>query len=85
MSQAFTYQLGLKIWKANFRDQKIDGTTLETYEIIVSTFSILDKDDRERFFEENFLLVNIKLDVVLGMPFLTINKANLNFQAWDLK
>ena len=30
MSQAFTYQLGLKIRKTNVKVQKIDGTTLET-------------------------------------------------------
>ncbi len=50
MSQAFTFQLRLKIWKINVGIQKIDGTTLETYEIIVSSFSVSDKDGRERFF-----------------------------------
>lgn len=53
--------------------------------MIVSIFSISDKEDRERFFEENFLLANIKLDIVLGMLFLTINNVDINFQAWDLQ
>ncbi len=52
MSQAFAQQLGLKIRKTNVGAQKIDGTTLETYEMVVSTFSVSDKDGKERFFEE---------------------------------
>ncbi len=53
--------------------------------MIVSTFSVLDKDDRQRFFEESFLLANVKLDIVLGMLFLTMSNANIEFQAWDLQ
>ncbi len=44
MSQAFAQQLGLKICKTNVGAQKIDGTTLETYGMVVSTFSVLNKD-----------------------------------------
>ncbi len=84
MSQTFAQQLGLKIRKTNIGAQKIDGTTLETYEIVVSIFSVSDKDGRERFFEESFLLADIKLDMVLGMPFLTTSNADVDFQAWDL-
>lgn len=60
MNQAFTSQLGFKIQKTNVGAQKTDGTTLETYKMVVSTFSLLDKNSRERFFEENFLLADIK-------------------------
>ena len=77
-------QLGLKICKTNVRAQKIDGTTLEIYRMIVSIFSVLDKDGRERFFEESFLLANIKPDLVLEMLFLTMSNANIDFQARDL-
>ncbi len=85
MSQAFAQQLGLKIRKTNIRAQKIDGTTLETYGMVVSTFSMSDKDRRERFFEESFLLADVRPDIVLGMPFLTMRNADVNFQAWDLQ
>ncbi len=84
MSQAFAHQLGLKIRKTNVRAQKIDGTTLKTYGIVVSTFSILDKDGRERFFEESFLLADVKTSIVLGMLFLTMSNTNVDFQAQDL-
>ncbi len=53
--------------------------------MLISTFSISDKDSRERFFEESFLLADIKLDVVLGMPFLTMSNTDIDFQAWNLQ
>ena len=49
--------------------------------MVVSTFSILNKDNREKFFKENYLLANVKLDVVLGMSFLIISNIDIDFQA----
>ncbi len=85
MSQAFAQQLGFKIRKTNVRAQKIDGTTLETYGMIVSTFTVSDEDGKERFFEESFLLADVSPDIVLGMPFLTMSNADVDFQARDLQ
>ncbi len=85
ISQAFAHQLGLKTRKTNVGAQKIDGTTLETYRMVVTTFSVSDKDGRERFFEASFLLADVKPDVVLGMPFLTMSNADVDFQARDLQ
>ncbi len=85
MSQAFAQQLGFKIRNTNVGAQKIDGTTLEIYEIIVSTFSVSDKGGRERFFKESFLLADVRPDLVLGMPFLTMSNADIDFQARDLQ
>ena len=50
MSQAFAHELGLKIQKTNVKAQKINGISLEIYGMVVSTFFVLDKDDRKRFF-----------------------------------
>ena len=52
--------------------------------MIVSTFSLLDKDSWERFFEESFLLTDVKPDIVLGILFLTISNADIDFQARNL-
>ena len=52
--------------------------------MVVSTFSILDKGSRESFFKESFLLANVKSDVGFGMPFLTMNSADIDFQIRDL-
>ncbi len=84
MSQVFAQQLGLKIPKTNVRAHKIDGTTLETYGIVVSIFSVSDKDRKERFFEESFLLTDVKPDIVLGMLFLTMSNVDVDFQVRDL-
>ena len=58
--------------------QKIDGTTLDTYKIVVS-------NNRERFFEKSFLLADVKPNIVLEMFFLTMNNADIDFQAQDLQ
>ena len=79
MNLAFTSQLGLKIWKTNLWAQKIDSTTLETYEIVVSIFFLLDKDCREKFFKKNFLLTDVKPKTVLRMPFLIMSNADVDF------
>ena len=52
--------------------------------MVISTFFVSDKDDRERFFKESFLLADINLDIVFEMLFLTMNNANVDFQAWNL-
>ncbi len=80
MSQAFAQQLGFKIRKTNVGAQKIDGTTLETSGMVVSTFSMLDKDGRERFFEESFLLADVSQDIVIGIPFLDMSNADVNLK-----
>ena len=49
MSLAFAEQLGLMIYKINIAAQKIDGTILDTYKMVVSTFFVSNKDGRERF------------------------------------
>ncbi len=52
--------------------------------MVVFTFSVSDKDGRGRFFKESFLLADVSPDTVLGMPFLTMNNADVDFQARDL-
>ena len=79
MSQVFASELGLKIQKTNVRAQKIDGITLETYGIVVSTFSVSDKDNKERFFKKSFLLINVNLNIVFQMFFLTMNNIDIDF------
>ena len=42
---------------------------------------MLNKDNKERFFEKSFLLADVKPNIVLGMLFLTINNDDVDFQA----
>ena len=75
----FVKQLGLSIRPTNVGAQKIDGTTLDTYGMVVAAFSVVDKANRVRFFEETFLVANVSPEVVLGMPFLTLSNADVDF------
>ena len=52
--------------------------------MVVSTFSVSDKDDMERFFKKNFLLAEVKPKIVLKIPFLTMSNADIDFQAQNL-
>ena len=79
MHLAFAERLDLVVQTTNVGAQKIDGTTLETYRIVVAVFSLTDQADRVRFFEETFLVANISPDVILRMLFLTLSGADINF------
>ena len=47
--------------------------------MVVSTFSVSDKNRKKRFFKESFLLADVKSEIVLGIPFLTMSNANIDF------
>ena len=79
MHPAFAEKLGLVVQTINVGAQKIDGTTLETYGMMVMAFSVTDQADKVRFFEEIFLVANVSPDVVLGMLFLTLNGVDIDF------
>ena len=85
MYPSFAKQLGLPIQLTDVRAQKIDGTMLNTHEMVVAAFSVVDKANQVRFFEETFLVANVSPEVVLGMPFLTLSYADIDFSGWKLR
>lgn len=62
----FARKLGLRIYKTNVSTQKINGSKLETYEIVIALFEVDDKVKKFRFFEKIILLANINKDVAFG-------------------
>ena len=82
---AFTKELGLPIRPTDVGAQKIDGTTLNTYEMVVAAFSLKNKANQVRFFEKTFLLANISLKVVFGMPLFTLSRVNIDFLRRELQ
>ena len=80
----FVKELGLPIRLTDVRAQRIDGTTLDIYEIVVAAFSMTDKANQVRFFKETFLVANISPKIVFGMPFLILSGADIDFLDWDL-
>ena len=79
MSPAYAKRLGLKTWKTNVGAQKIDGSILETFGMMIADFQVEDKSGRPRFFQETFLVADTKFEVILGMPFLKISNADVAF------
>ena len=77
MTPAYASKLGLKVHHINVGTQKIDGSTLETFGMVLANFQVEDKLGRARFFQETFLLADIGAEVVLGMPFLTFSNADI--------
>ena len=80
----FVKELGFPIRPTNVRAQKIDGTMLDTYGMVVAAFLVTKKTNRVRFFEETFLVANVSPKVVFGMPFLTLSDADVDFLDWEL-
>ncbi len=79
MTPAFAAKLGLQPRSTNVGSQKIDGLPLETYGMALARFSIQDSLGRVRFFEETFLLADTNMEVVLGMLFLSLSNADVEF------
>ena len=84
MHSAYTTKLGLRARKIDVGAQKIDGSHLDTFGIVIADCSVKNKLERVRFFQKIFLLANIGLEVVLGMPFLTLSKADVRFVEREL-
>ena len=79
MHPAFAKKLGLVIQITNVGAQKINGTTFETYGVVVVVFSVTDQANKVKFFEKTFLIANISPDVIFEMPFLILSGADVNF------
>ena len=79
MTPAYAAELGLTTRKTSVGAQKIDGLPLETYGMALTRFSVQDSLGRVRFFEETFLLADTSMEVVLGMPFLSLSNADVEF------
>ena len=75
----FVRELSLSIRLTEVRIQKINGTMLDTNEIVVIAFLVTNKAYQVRFFKETILVANISLKVVFGILFLILSGANIDF------
>ena len=50
INPAFAWKLDLHIRKTNVGDHKIDGSALETFEMVIADFQMEDKGGKPRFF-----------------------------------
>ena len=79
MNPNFAWKLGLRVWKTNVGAQKIDGSALKTFGMVIADFQVENKANRPKFFQETFLVSDTQFEVILEMPFLKISNADMLF------
>ena len=52
--------------------------------MVIAAFQVVDKLGHSWFFQETFLLADISMEVGLGMPFLTLSNADVQFAEKEL-
>ena len=57
---------------------------LDTYGIVVAAFSVIDKANQVKFFEETFSVANISPEVVFRMLFFILCSVDVAFSGWEL-
>ena len=80
----FVKELGLSIRLTDVEAQKIDGIMLDSFEMVVRVFSMTDKANWVEFFEETFLVTNVSPKIVLGILFLILSSADIDFLGCEL-
>ena len=75
----FAKELDLSIRPIDVEAQKINGTMLDTFGMVISAFSVMNKANQVKFFEKTFLVANVSLEIVLEILFLILSGANVNF------
>lgn len=72
--------LCLKIGKTSIGIQKIDGSTLKYFRIVITDFLIEDKIDKSGYFQEINLVADIKIEIIFEMSLLKDENANILFR-----
>ena len=57
----------------------INGSIFETFGVVLANFRVEDKLGKIRFFQETLLLTDTSIEVVLGIPYLTLSNADIHF------
>lgn len=65
--------------------QKIDRHQLEILDMVIASFIVDDKDGKSCFFEKTFLLVDISMNIIFGMPFLNLSNVKIDFNDREFK
>ena len=84
MTPAYASKLSLRVRHIDVRVQKIDGSTLQAFRMVLANFQVEDKLEKTRFFQETFLLADISAEVVLDILFLTLSNADVQFVEKEL-
>ena len=75
----FAKELGFSVRHIDVVAQKIVSTMLDSNRIVVAAFSLTNKANWIRFFEETILVPNVRSERVLEMFFLILSNADVDF------
>ena len=79
------WELKFPIRPTDVGAQKIDDIMLDTFEMVITAFSVTDKANQVKFFQETFLVANVSPKTVFGMPLLPLSGANIDFLGRELR
>ena len=79
LNPAIARKLNFHTQITNFGAQKIDGSILKTFEMVIIDFHVKNKVGKPRFFQKTFLVANTKFKMILGMPFLKLSNTDVLF------
>ena len=79
MTPVYAFKLSLEVWTTKVGVQKIDGSLLTTFGMVIAGFQIEDKLGKARFFQKLFLLVDTNMEVILEIFFLIFSNADIQF------
>ena len=79
MTPRYASKLGLKVCPTNIEAQKIDGSTIRMFEMVLASFQVKDTLGKTWFFQKTFLLADFSIRVFLRMLFLILSNANIRF------
>lgn len=79
INQYFPTKLSFQIYETNVSIQKIDGSKLDIFGMVIISFSIKDKKRSYCFFKKTFLLADISIDSVLKYLFFTLSNVKIDF------
>lgn len=58
--------------------QRIDSSRLESFGMVIASFSRYNKEGKSQFSKNTSLLADIRIDVAFGITFLTLNNIKIN-------
>lgn len=79
ITPAYASKLGLKVCFIDVRVQKIDGSTLEKFEMVLASFQVENSLEKTRYFQKTFSIANPNAKVILRMIILEFSKVNAEF------
>lgn len=85
MQSSFVRRLGLCICKINKNIEKIDGSSLKIYGIVIAYFQVDNKDGKPCFFKVIFMLAEIYMDIAFRILYISLSNVKININNRNLR